>query len=332
MKSRRQIDAMAAEWLVRRNRGLRPWEMAEYRDWLEASPAHAEAMRGLEAAWEAVCYPATDGRAKLASRRLAVLGRQRRSRRLRLWRAAAAATLVIVGWASLHWRSHRAGADSAIELWLPGHQTLSDGTQVELNRGAGIEVNFSAARRDVKLLSGQALFTVAKNPLRPFVVTAEGVEIRAVGTAFAVNCAVQQVDVTVTEGRVALNDWRPLNSQPVVSAGQQAVIAPAGAASESRPAPIGVRALSASEMQAALAWRMGQVKFSHTPLGEAVKVFNRTAHDVISIPDPAVARLPLSGTLEVGQRDAFVRLLEKGFALEAVPNASGVELRRSPNR
>ena len=66
-------------------------------------------------------------------------------------------------------------------------RTLEDGSVVEsLNRGAEIAVNFTPGERRVALLKGEANFEVAKNKERPFIVSAGGVDVRAVGTAFNV--------------------------------------------------------------------------------------------------------------------------------------------------
>src|SRR5581483_9214616 len=81
-------------------------------------------------------------------------------------------------------------------------QTLADGSVVELNGNTQVQVAYSPAERRVRLVQGEAHFTVAKNKRRPFWVEAQGVSVRAVGTAFNVRLDPQRVDVLVTEGRV----------------------------------------------------------------------------------------------------------------------------------
>ena len=89
---------------------------------------------------------------------------------------------------------------------------LDDGSVAELNRGAEIEVNYTVAERRVVLRRGEALFTVAKNPARPFVVRAGGVDVRAVGTAFNVKLAGPNLEVLVTEGTVHVSQQTPATS------------------------------------------------------------------------------------------------------------------------
>src|SRR6185312_8533669 len=106
------------------------------------------------------------------------------------------------------WRARTARpvarADSIV-ISQPERKTLVDGSVVELRDTAEIAVDYAGPLRRVTLRRGEALFQVAKNPARPFVVKAGGLEVRAVGTAFSVQIDGAAVDVLVTEGRVSVN-------------------------------------------------------------------------------------------------------------------------------
>jgi transmembrane sensor len=56
---------------------------------------------------------------------------------------------------------------------------LSDGSSVEINSRSKIRVRYSAHERAVELLEGQALFQVAGDHTRPFIVSAGGTRVRA---------------------------------------------------------------------------------------------------------------------------------------------------------
>ena len=75
---------------------------------------------------------------------------------------------------------------------------LHDGSIVELNKGAQISIRYSGDERRVDLLSGEAYFEVAKNPDRPFIVSARGIDVKAVGTAFNVRLHNDSLEVLVT--------------------------------------------------------------------------------------------------------------------------------------
>ena len=86
---------------------------------------------------------------------------------------------------------------------------LDDGSIVELNRGAQATVEFTEKNRLVSLDSGEAHFTIAKDSSRPFIVTARGVAVQAVGTIFNVKINEDSVNVLVTEGRVLVDHEPP---------------------------------------------------------------------------------------------------------------------------
>ena len=81
---------------------------------------------------------------------------------------------------------------------------LADGSVVDVDPETRIRVAFEEHTRRLFLERGRALFRVAKNPERPFLVQADGTTVRAVGTAFGVEHRKQGVIVTVAEGKVGV--------------------------------------------------------------------------------------------------------------------------------
>src|ERR1700733_1885339 len=123
---------------------------------------------------------------------------------LRRWRrlAIAASVLAIVG-----------GALAMLELSAPVYATalgeqrsiqFQDGSTVDLNSRSMIRVKYSKQERDVELIEGQALFHVAHDVSRPFIVAVGATRVRAVGTQFDVYKRANDTVVTVVEGRVAV--------------------------------------------------------------------------------------------------------------------------------
>lgn len=210
---------------------------------------------------------------------------------------------------------------------------LADGSIVELKARAEVEVDFSGALRRVRLKRGMAFFDVAKDPARPFVVTAEGLEVRAVGTAFAVQLAAQKVEVLVTEGRVRVD--RPLEPegsappalQPVamMEAGEALVV---DLKPEAGPPPE-IFPLGVPALQARLDWRAPTVEFSATPLSEVVAVVNRHARQPLVLAEPGLGRLRISGFMRADNTTALLRLIELELGLVAEPRADGATLLRA---
>lgn len=342
-----RVEAAAADWLVRRRAGIPADEEARFQAWLGSDPRHVAAFLPLERIWEELEHPRKHGQAEGVRQALRARAR-RRARRRRTWWVGTAGLAAVVALAlqlnpgflpvPTPTPASVLGAGAPTFQLRPDLRTLADGSTVELNAGAEISVEFSPEQRGVRLVRGEALFHVAKNPARPFVVTAAGVEVRAVGTAFSVRHTPDRVDVLVTEGRVAVarraaaSDAlafagaadRPAPGPALVAAGERTSIP---LLAESAPAS---SAMSSAELTAALAWRAKRVEFSGTPLGEAVQVFDRLSRLRLVIDDPAVRRLRVTGVVWLDDPEAFVRLLEAGLGLEGRRKGDTIVLRQPP--
>lgn len=316
-----QIRQLATAWIARRDAGLSPCDEAELAAWLAADPRHRAAFGEYASAWSALDRPARGGAADDVLLALGGLERRRRRRRVLAGSLAAVALLAGVSFWGLH-RDGRAPGEAAIAattrvLW-PERRTLADGSVVELKDGAQIAVSLQPAQRRVALLRGEAHFQVAKDPARPFVVEAQGVEVRAVGTAFAVQLGSAAVDVVVTEGHVAIETplaggaARTRPAQAILSPGQQALVEPGAVAAK-------VRALAPTELSERLAWRAPRLEFSGTPLADAVALLNRHAAVrggvTFSVGDASLAGVRVSGLFRADNTAALLELLENGFGI-----------------
>jgi transmembrane sensor len=346
------IEAAAADWVVRRDAGLTGAEATELERWRAADPRHAAALAWHEQMWAALDRPQRAGKAGLMLAKVAASAARRRRRRLHAATGALALLLVAgFAWQLRHPPPAPAvtppAAAGAFAVHRPETQTLPDGSVVELRRDARIRVDFAPALRRIALESGEAHFTVATDPQRPFVVTADTVEVRAVGTAFSVELAETEVDVLVTEGEVsvaapvfaratadgaaagAADRHRP-NARAQVLTARQRVTVPLEPQMH-RPEPA-VVSVAESELTERLAWRSGRLEFTDTPLLEAVALMNRhssSAHKLrFVIDDPELARAPVTGLFRADNAEAFVRLLEVSLGISAERSGDTVTLRK----
>jgi transmembrane sensor len=197
---------------------------------------------------------------------------------------------------------------------------LADGSAVTLNTDTAIRAAFDGRMRRVDLLRGEALFDVAKDPARPFVVVAGDVRVRAVGTSFTVRThADGQVGVIVREGVVEV--WRGDRGEPVRLSAEHAVrVADAGVL-----APVVV---GAAAVDRAMAWRQGQIDLDGLTLGQAADEFARYSDRHIVIDDPTVARLKMTGLFSASDPDGFAKAAALSLGLTATPAPDGVRLSR----
>ena len=270
---------------------------------------------------EAVAWAVASGRGDDLTQRIERL--VKRHRRQRLVTTAVCLTSLFVAWATWHWHSasfesSSSPLPSSIAVSNPKKQVLPDGSEVELKEGAVISVEYGPSSRRVALRSGEAHFSVMADPARPFVVSAGGVEVRAVGTAFAVQLGSYAVEVLVTAGTVAVD--QPADAAAPASA--PAAVAEAGSrvVVELSPSPAAaapqVSAVSEAELNDRLLWRVPMIEFSKAPLAEVIPIINRHNRAQLKL-DPALGRLQMSGILRVDNTDLLLRLLRNEFGIEA---------------
>lgn len=207
--------------------------------------------------------------------------------------------------------------------------TLADGSTVALGGDTRIEVALSAGMRAIELLEGEALFRVAKDPLRPFKVRVGDATIVALGTAFDVQRDSDRAIVAVTEGRVlvepiahflpvsVLQGFRPKLRAVRLDAGQQTV---AGRAGIEDPTEV-------EDAAAATAWQTGRLAFRLQPLRYVLEDVNRYARKPIVLDGPGLGSLVITGTVERDNIPGWVSSLERAFDLAASEESDRIVIR-----
>jgi len=338
-----EIEQAAADWIVRRDAGLTDTDERDFEAWRGADPRHAAALVWQEKTWGALDRPRQAGLADAMLQRFSSSAARRRRRRL----STAAGVFALVVFAGVFWQRGphdgsgmpgTAPVPASVVVVLPEGRTLPDGSVVELRAGAEITVDFSGPLRRVELRRGEAHFQVAKNPARPFVVVAGRVEVRAIGTAFAVEFEARDVGVLVTEGKVSVAMPTAVGAatdagtaaEPVFLTARQRVTIPGSIARSESLAPV----VSVADAEAAerLAWRGARLEFTETPLATAIAMMNQHAGSPsktrLAVEDAELRRRPITGLFRADNSEAFVRLLEASFGVKGERTGDTITLRR----
>lgn len=315
------IDVTAAAWLARLDRGLKPVEQDEYLEWRRADPRHRAALKRQSKTWEALDALAEWRPAHSARPNPGLLDRTRPQRWHYIVCGGLAAAAVVVFTGVFRPRLPQAPAEARIVspalrvIPSPESVVLDDGSLVMLKAEARIEPEFSLRERRVRLVKGEAHFSVKKDSDRPFVVETGGIAVRAVGTAFSVRGG-KSIEVLVTEGRVQLEqaarskESGRARSPIPVSEGERAVV---DSATPGRPPNI--TTINVAEMEEALAWQNVRLEFAELPLSAVVVEFNLRNRQQLVVGDPAAGRVRVGGTFRANNVTGFVRLLEGSFGL-----------------
>ena len=299
--------AQAAAWVARLQRADRGPELEQsFRRWFEADPEHAQAFARATEIWEAI-----GGVAPADARRKAPTAR----RRMAPLAAGLMALALTAGW----WGFLR----DPVYATGVGEQRvvrLADGSRVALNTDTRISVHYSKGERRLRLDRGEAMFDVAKNPARPFIVSAEGEQVRALGTSFVVRKAGSVVDVTLIEGRVTVSGATP--SGPVaLTPGQRLHLA-----DTRTPARV-----DRPRLEAVTAWRRGEILLDNTPLSEAVAELNRYSPTPLVLETPRIASLRVTGIFRTGDSDAFARTVSAQYSLALMQRDVALTLAEAPS-
>ena len=198
---------------------------------------------------------------------------------------------------------------------------FEDGSSMTLNTASTARVKFTSTERHVELVEGEAMFDVARDHVRPFVVAAGDMKVRGTGSSFTVQrLASHPVQVMVRRGEVEI-DRTGLRSGTAqrVAANMRAVSTPTG--SEIVP-------LAPAEVSRELAWREGMLSFEDVPLKQAADEFARYSDTRIAFADPAIGNETVTGLFAANNPIGFAKSVALSLDLKADPHAGDVVLRR----
>lgn len=322
--------ASAEDWFARLSADdVTADDRVAFENWRSASPKNDAAYREVERLW----------------RRSGALHRYpeiveamdeppaRRPRRRRLPLAAAATVLVAVAVGLLQpWELLAPGGERTATVTEQRNLMLADGSTVLLDANSQVRVRYGEYERNVILERGQAQFTVAHDPQRPFVVEAGDGAIKALGTRFQVSVDGSAVTVTLLEGRVQVegagteqqrpapqstvhspqstNPPQTTNHKPqatLLNPGEQLTFDTRRDLWNKQPV----------DLAAAQDWIKGDLVFEEWRLSAFVNEMNRYSDTKVRIQDESIENLLISGRFHTGDQKSVVQMLETGWPVNA---------------
>ncbi|MDY6946010.1 MAG: FecR domain-containing protein [Pseudomonadota bacterium] len=195
-------------------------------------------------------------------------------------------------------------------------QLLADGTVVNAGPRTRLRFDFDAGERRVTLEQGEALFDVAKDPARPFIVTTDAGTVQAIGTAFATADIGDEVIVTVASGKVAVTSAAGVQPMLPVGANQQTVLSRSGASE-----PVTVNA------EREVKWIRNWYEYDGEQVGEIIAQLNRRHGVKVIVDDPQVTRLRMNSlSFKPSEPEQFVAKINEWYA--DYPGKAGSPIRQ----
>jgi transmembrane sensor len=252
-------------------------------------------------------------------------------------RVALAASLIavslLIGWQAMSLSSH---THIVTQIGEQRSIPLEDGSLVYLNTDSDLTADLSGAERRITLARGEARFTVAKDPKRPFIVVTQHATVRALGTIFNVQIGGERTSVSVIEGRIEVTGEAEMTTvsgarqqtpgslrQLVLRTGEQVAVTPRGLILRDSGPP----------MERVIAWPNGRLVFRDEPLIDLVTDFNRYHRLPLRIVDPDLAEHRVNGTFDAYDRSSLLEFLERyeGVQVEDAPDGSQLLSRAPPS-
>ncbi len=326
-KLTRGVRTDAAAWLARLHGPNRNAQTERgFRRWLQADGAHAAAFEMVTEVWDKAGRIRRPAYSALAP----AVGRTRFG--FAMAGAAMVACTVLVSVLVTMQLLRKDVTSTGV-----GEQriiTLDDGSRMFLNTATRIDVRYDSHERRVLLLEGEALFEVAREPSRPFVVDAGERQVLALGTSFLVRRSDAVLAVTLVDGSIEVAPVGQSVAADAASAaagegrrisvpGQRLTFA-VGQAVDQAPQ------LDSPSLEKITAWRQGQVAFDDVPLADAVAEMNRYSKVRLELQDPQATDIRISGIFRAGDAANFARALAATYELRVTAGGKRIVLDTAP--
>jgi transmembrane sensor len=234
--------------------------------------------------------------------------------------AASAAAMVAVGTgAALMPRLIR----TEVRTGIGEQQTraLPDGSVIAVNVDSRLQYDFDDRRR-IRMDSGEAVFYVRKDPSRPFIVSAGAYDVRAIGTAFNVRRRGDAMEVSVSEGVVAIIDREDGRELMRLHAGEMSVLPPEPGQADAAVLPVPVENVAQ--------WRMRVLDYEDVPVQALIAELNRFYERPLRIEGTALANRRITVRLRVEDRDRTVQTVSELLDARVEPGAGFDSLVAAP--
>ncbi len=311
-------DEAAADWFaLKRSGGMTAQQLLEFQCWLDAAPENRAAFEDAERSW------ALAGMLREDPELMLLRAQVRKAypplpRRMAAAAAVVAVATVLVGvW--LTWREPPGAQQQAFRTGVGQRTTvtLADGSVVMLDTDTVLRTRESGGERRMYLDRGRALFRVAKDPSRPFVVEADGRTITALGTVFDVSVG-DAFEVTLVEGKVRVEQSRTLlrtAHSADLNAGYRIE------AKDTRDWTV-----AAADVGKETGWAEGRLTFVDDPLAKVAAELNRYSDRKIVLKDEAVGLAPVVAVFKPGDMESFVKMVRSYELAEVTETENSIEL------
>ncbi|MFS1525983.1 FecR family protein [Microbulbifer sp. 2304DJ12-6] len=277
-----------------------PQKIKNFEVWLRESQARCKLAQRIERIWNHQNFEQALLQIEQVSHREQLTSRKTF---MRPWYLAIAASLLLVMTATIMHNSNTQRTIKYIYQTEPkqvSRQKLTDGSILDLSATTKVAVSFNERKRRIRLFNGEAQFSVAKDPSRPFVVESRQASIRALGTIFNVDQRYGFTELTVLEGEVVVNPLEQTRKRYVVAAGEML-----------RITEHSIGAIKTFDLAHYKSWIDGYIQVKNQRLSDLLVEFNRFTDTPLTTKGHEIGSLLVSGSFDLKKIDTNIQILAK---------------------
>ena len=319
---RERLEAEAYQWVATMSSDrITDQEQADFANWLHSDPLCREIYAEIEAIWNMIPQlKETDWRLSTQLEGSEGYSGFEASKK-RYWPMALAASVLLTTVLLLALAFKPSGYSEGHLVTDIGEvriYTLADGSEVTLGAKSSLEVNYNEHQRALSLESGEAFFSVVKDASRPFVVSVDGKEVKAVGTQFEVWVSDNDLQVSVLEGVVEVTEQVPDIGDLTDTSGAMLKKVLLSANQKLSVNKNQLRMPQPKNMQEEVpgAWRDGRLMYESATLSEVIADANRYFDSSISIEGDDLQQLPVSAAFRTDQIEGMIEQLALSLSIQ----------------
>ncbi len=279
----------ATDWLMRvRDNPEDEAVRAGFEAWVLTSPQHRAEWERTCRAWQAMADLSRDLRSRAGQP--ARVAPPRRRLRTAIAGVAGGALTLCLAFLFAPGVMISLKADHRTSTGISREVVLKDGSKVLLAPDSALSLQFSYGKRGVTLLKGEAYFDVTRDVSRPFVVSADGLDVEVLGTSFDVRIGDEDSEVALVKGAIA-----------AITPGDKHLLSPGEILSyDHRSGKITQKSADLADIGA---WREGRLFVVDQTVASVAEQIQRYHSAWISIPDRVLAERRVTGIYDLSSPD-----------------------------
>ncbi len=307
----KSINEEAILWLIKEQEGLSTCEKKELEQWLNESKEHKEAYISNKLIRETFKSLPNNKKEELKEKANTGIKRAKFIQKIRYF-STAAIFLLAVGIGSYKYYIDFTNPSFSKALIsnnkIENKYLLPDNSKIVLDVNSTMNIDYYKNRREVTFPKGKAVFYVAKDKSRPFIINASNAQIEVLGTSFEVSNLNDKVSIKVKEGTVKISkkEYDKIKTIITLTKKEQLTLNRNGKVSD----------YGKIELERIATWEKGFLSFYKTPLKTVIKEFSRYIDIDVKYENEDIAYTAITGKFAINEFNKFLEALPKIYPLK----------------